>query len=101
MSRAVALSLLALSLSAGGCLDAPKVIQGTVVSFEAGKTMVVKDERPPQTELTLVIDKAQIGAQPAPGDTVRVAYHAEASGARATRIANISRQAEIAGKKPK
>lgn len=100
MSRTIAAALvLALTLPLAGCVDAPKVVQGTVVSFEAGKTLVIKDERPPQAELTLTVDKAQIGAAPAPGDTVRVAYYAEGSGGRATRIANISRQAEIGGKK--
>jgi hypothetical protein len=84
----------------GGCMEPPKVAQGTVVSFDPAKhIMVVRDDRPPRAELRFSVESAEIGARPAVGDIVRLAYHEAAGGSpsRATRVTNISRQAELRG----
>jgi hypothetical protein len=83
-----------------GCVDAPKVVQGTVVSYEKGTSyaVVVKDERPPNAELTLALEGCEIGADPLPGDEIRVAYVEQGGKLRALRVMNLTRQAEV-GKK--
>jgi len=82
-----------------GCIDGPKVVQGTVASYDpAGKVVVVNDETRPGQTMELSLEGAEIGAAPVAGDTVRIAYRDQDGKLRATRVMNISRQAEI-GKK--
>ena len=91
----VLLALIA-ALPLHGCVDAPKVVQGTVVSNDLAKhQLVVKDELPPSEELSFSTQGAELGADPKPGDLVRLAYREHDGQRRATRIANLSRQSEI------
>ncbi len=82
-----------------GCGQAPRVVQGAVVSYEASsQTLVMRDETRPGVTLRVSLAGAEVGAEAAPGDTVRVAYHDTGAGAVATRVMNITRQDEV-GKK--
>jgi hypothetical protein len=78
------------------CENPPKVLQGTVVSYEAAsKTLVVKDERQPQQGLVFSLQGAEIGADPVVQDEVRIAYKDEGGQLVATRVMNLTRQKEI------
>jgi hypothetical protein len=83
-----------------GCVKAPEVVQGTVVSFDQAPapSVVVRDERAPNAELRFALEGCEIGADPVPGDEVRVAYLEENGALRALRVMNLTRQAEV-GKK--
>jgi hypothetical protein len=89
----------AVAASAWACSGHPAVVQGTVVSYAAASgTLVVKDERPPGAELAFSLQGSDIGAAPAPGDIVRLAYLADSAPFRALRVMNLTRQAELRGK---
>ncbi len=91
-------SLLAtvLLLAALGCPTPPRVVQGTVVSCDPASTvLVMTDELHPDRQLSLNLAGAEVGAPPAPGDTVRVAYRDENGKLVATRVMNLTRQAEV------
>jgi hypothetical protein len=84
------------ALGALACGPAPEVVQGTVVSFDASSgALLVRDELAPNPTLTVDASRAEIGAQPAPGDLVRIAFRRTPSGLSATRIMNVSRQEEL------
>ena len=81
--------------SALGC-ESPLVLQGTVVSYQAeSKTIVIKDEVPPSPDVTISLEGAEIGADPSPGNLVRVAYLKTDAGIRALRLMNLSKQKEL------
>lgn len=83
------------SLLLGGCTS-PEVVQGTVVSFdETAQVVVLRDELAPEVELEISIADAAVGAPPAAGDVVRIAYDEQAGRRVATRVMNISRQDEL------
>jgi len=87
--------LLPLLLALGGCTQ-PKVVQGTVVNHDPkANVLVVRDELPPNRELSFAIDEAEIGATPEPGDVVRIAYQEEGASLRASRVMNVTRQEEL------
>ncbi|MFZ5784916.1 MAG: hypothetical protein ACOY3Y_00610, partial [Acidobacteriota bacterium] len=63
------------ALGTVACVRAPEVVQGSVVSFDASSgALVVRDELAPDQTLTVDASRAEIGAQPAPGDVVRIAF---------------------------
>jgi len=77
------------------CTDAPKVVKGTVLSYDAtAKSLVLKDECPPNRELTVSLSGTEIGAEVQANDIVLVAYHGEGGTVAAVRVMNISRQKE-------
>lgn len=89
----------AVLVACAACGDAPLVLQGNVVSYDAtSQTVVVKDEKPPNPEVAFALAGASIGAEPAPGDQVRLAYWDADGVKRAIRMMNLTRQAELAGK---
>jgi hypothetical protein len=89
----VAGALAALALACG---DAPKVVQGTVESYDPqARILVVRNERPAGGELQLSLAGSEVGADPQVGDVVRAAYRAEGGRLRATRVMNLTRQAEV------
>jgi hypothetical protein len=93
------LGVIAVSLVASwiGCGKGPEVLQGRVVSYDpSSQDLVVKDERPPQREVRLSLEGAEIGAEPKPDDVVRVAYREADGGLVAGRVMNLTRQKEIA-----
>ena len=75
------------------CGEAPKVVQGTVVSYDAGsKALVISDDAAPHSQLTLSLESAEKGIDPVAGDIVRVAYHETTAGLKAMRVMNLSHQ---------
>jgi hypothetical protein len=93
------LILLGLSLFVLSCTPAPNVVQGTVVRYDASeKLLLLRDERPPQATMEISIAEAEVGADPGPGDTVRIAYRLSGDRPVATRVMNLTRQDEIAKK---
>jgi hypothetical protein len=75
------------------CVESPTVVQGKVQSYSAdSKTLMVQDERPPGPELTISLQGAEIGADPAPGDQVRVSYRDQAGKLVAIRVMNLTKQ---------
>ena len=90
------LGLALLVLLGAGCKDAPKVLQGTVVRYEAPtQTLVVRDELPPYREFFLSLEKAELGAEPRVGDVVRIAYRETVERRVAIRVMNLTRQMEL------
>ncbi len=78
-----------------GCWRGPAVVQGTVVSFDReSKVVVVLDERG-GARSAFDVSGAEIGAEPAEGDRVRLAYREEEGKRVASRLMNLTRQAEI------
>jgi hypothetical protein len=93
------LILFATSLLVVACGPAPTVVQGTVVRYDAAeRLLVLRDERPPQATMEISIAGAEVGADPIPGDPVRVAYRLAGDRSVATRVMNLTRQEEIAKK---
>jgi hypothetical protein len=96
-------SIAALFLAAGiiaamACGESPKVAQGTVVSYQPdAKTMVIKDSGPAGQEETFSLAGAEIGAEPAPGDEVRLSYRGRPGNLTAIRVMNLTRQEELKG----
>jgi hypothetical protein len=90
------LMLQALGLS--GCAEPPHVVQGKVIAYEEkDKQLVVADEKASETQLELSLAGAEMSAPPAVGHLVRIAYHVRDGKSLATRVMNLSHQAE---KKP-
>lgn len=97
MARLI-IALAFLSLVLVGC-NPPEVVQGNVVELSAdGSTLTLQDELPPNQTLNLTVSGADVGAPPAPGDTVRVAFYRRGNELVATRVMNLTRQAELAKK---
>ena len=75
------------------CATPPGVAQGKVASCDkASRIVAIHDEAQPGTTLVFSIEGADMGADPIPGDTVRIAYYAQGDKLLATRIMKISRQ---------
>jgi hypothetical protein len=94
--KTILLSMFAVfaGLLALGC-NGPTVVQGSVMSYDqTAKSIVVKDETTPNPEMTISAANADIGAEPRPGDVVRVAYRDEGGFLRATKVMNVTRQEE-------
>lgn len=88
--------LIAFGILLSGCGEAPRVVQGAVVSYEASsQTLVMKDETRPGVTLRVSLVGAEVGAEAAPGDTVRVAYREIGSRPVAIRVMNVTRQDEV------
>ena len=78
-----------------GC-ESPSVVQGTVVSYEANtKQVVIKNEIEPNQEMTFFLEGAEIGADPTPGDLVRIAYTQHDGQNKAGRLMNLAKQDEL------
>ena len=91
--------LVALSVQLLCSCDRPKVVQGGVTAYDrSSHVLSLRDELPPHPSVELSLAGAEVGAEPAVGDTVRVAYREQGGRLTALRLANISRQAEIGGK---
>ena len=95
LAAAAAIALAALALTPACAPPAP-VLQGPVVSVDrAAKTITVRDEtQPAAPPLTFAIGDAEIGAEPKPGDEVRLVYRATAGGNAALRVMNLTQQRE-------
>ncbi len=84
---------------AAGCGAPPDVMQGRVVTYApADNVVVVRDERAPNPDVAFSLEGSDIGAVPAPGDEVRLAYRRRGATFRAIRVMNLTRQAELSGK---
>ena len=95
LTRVLVMAVLA---ACAGCGERPQVVQGVVVSYDAAANrVVVKDEISPNPEVLFMLAGADIGAQPAPGDKVRLAYLVVGPEKRTLRMMNLTRQAELRG----
>jgi hypothetical protein len=96
-SRAPILLLSGACLIFPACGPAPRVVQGTVLRYDAvGKVVSLRDEMPPRPTIEISVAGAEIGADPVPGDTLRVAYRVVGDRPVATRVMNLTRQEELA-----
>ena len=83
-------------LLAAGCTNAPRVLQGTVISYDAAsKDLVVRNEREPGSQLKFSLAHAEVGAEPKAGDVVRLSYRDEGGTLIAIRVMNLSQQEEL------
>ncbi len=100
MKHATTLLCVAVLLAmTSACIQAPEVFQGTVVSYDPGtKALLAKDELPPGNDVQFSLEGADIGAEPAVGDLIRVAYREDGGRHTATRVMNLTRQAEVGRK---
>jgi hypothetical protein len=89
----LALALLAL---VAGCGAPPRVVQGTVMSYDAeSKTLVLKDEQEPRSDAAYSLAGAEAGAQPQAGDIVRLSYRDEGGHQKVIRVMNLTHQEEL------
>ena len=85
----VALPIVLAAALLSGCAR-PKVVQGTVVEADpAAHRIVVRDELPPNAELTFDVAEAEMNGKPAAGDVVRIAYDEDGATLRATRVMSL------------
>jgi hypothetical protein len=76
------------------CVPNAPVVQGKVLSVDAGgKVIAVQDEAMPDGAPILIdISQAEIGAPPVPGDLVRLAYRVDGGRNTALRVMNLTHQ---------
>ena len=78
------------------CANPPAVIQGNVVQYDSeAHVLSVSDETAPGKIQAFSTENADIGADPNPGDIVRIAYYSTNGTLFATRVMNISRQKDL------
>lgn len=88
----------AMALIGAGCGEGPLVMQGRVVSFDAqAKVVRLADEARPGTEVEFSLATADIGAVPAVGDELRIAYRVREGRNVAGRVMNLTKQAKLLG----
>lgn len=96
----ITILIVAATLVVAAACNHPDIVQGTVVATsEDGATLTLRDELAPHAELVLAIKGADVGAAPVPGDVVRIAFYQRGDERVATRIMNLTRQAELAKKR--
>lgn len=91
--------LLALALTAG-CIDQgdeSKVYQGTCLSVEQGKTLVLANSQPKLNPIkgdqaVFNISQAKVGLAPEAGNIIRVAFFERKEGNMAIKVMNVSKQ---------
>ncbi len=89
-------AVLAALLLAVSCGEAPDVVQGVVLKYDAdSKVLVLKDERPPHDEMELSLAGAEMGAEPQVDDVVRAAFYRREGRFVASRLMNLTRQKEL------
>jgi hypothetical protein len=94
--RYLLIPIIAVTLLAISCASAPEVVQGTVVNCDETKKIVaIQEQGKPGSTLEFSFEGAEVGANPHPGDTIRVAYQKQNGTLRATRIMNITRQKDL------
>lgn len=99
MNKTIIVIVAATLIVAAAC-NHPDVVQGTVLAMsEDGATLTLRDELAPHAELVLTIKGAEVGAAPVPGDVLRIAFYQRGEERVATRIMNLTRQAELAKKR--
>jgi hypothetical protein len=96
LKSAVGMILAAVLASAIACGEPPKVAQGTVVSYQPDtKILVLKESGETGQEQTFSLEGADIGAEPGPGDEVRLAYRDQGGKLTALRVMNMTKQDEL------
>ncbi|MEW6441290.1 MAG: hypothetical protein AB1640_10195 [bacterium] len=97
--RILVFSLAMTAIVATSCGNPPKVAQGTVIRYEAAsQTLVLKSDEQTNPEFTFSLEGAEVGAEPAENDQVRIAYKDEGGRLVATRVMNLTRQKEMGQK---
>jgi hypothetical protein len=88
--------LLFITIAAASCGESPKVFQGIVIQYDASsKTLVARDEMPQNNELIFSLRDAEIGSEPAIGDSIRISYRTKDGELAAIRVMNLSHQSEL------
>jgi len=88
-----------ITLALATACNPPEVMQGTVLAVsDDGTTLTIQDELAPNQEFVVSIKGADVGAAPVAGDIVRIAYYQRNEERQATRVMNLTRQAELAKK---
>jgi hypothetical protein len=88
--------IIGMALIMVSCATPPEVVQGTVVSCdESAKIITIQDQDKPGSTMEFHFEGAEVGANPQPGDIVRIAYQRKNDNRLATRIMNISRQKDL------
>lgn len=96
----LSIAVVALALAVAAGCHHPQVVQGTVLSLsEDETTLTLQDELAPNEPFEVSIKNAEVGAPPAPGDVVRIAFYVRDEGRVATRVMNLTRQAELTKKR--
>ncbi|HUT51755.1 MAG TPA: hypothetical protein VM658_00045 [bacterium] len=94
----IAMLCLAAGLMAAACGEPPKVTQGIVVSYQPDtKTLVIKDSGLDGQEETYSLQGAEVGAEPSPGDELRLSYRGQPGNLTAIRVMNLTKQDELKG----
>jgi hypothetical protein len=91
---------LLLAFSAGAALAGGQVFQGSAISYDdAKKILVLKNDEPDKNkvdknlkEVTFDLSKAKIGAPASPGDKMRVSYDMAGDKYVATKAMNVTKQ---------
>lgn len=79
------------------CGAGPDVLQGEVVRYQSeAKTIAIRDELPPHREVSLSLEKAEMGGEPHVGDKVRVAYRETEGRPMVIRLMNLTHHQELA-----
>jgi hypothetical protein len=98
MKRGWGIPGLLISVLVVAACTAPTVFQGKVVSYDArSKSLVVANQLSPDQIVIFSTRGADVGAEPAPGDIVRLAYKEQGGEFLALRVMNLSKQKELAG----
>ena len=93
MTSRLILAVLLIGATCLTCHEAPLVVQGTVVRYDAtDKTIVVSNDQPPNQELTIALSSADMGTEPKTGEIVRIAYRRTSQGPVGIRVMNLSHQ---------
>lgn len=98
----LAVACLALAFGASAALAGGKVFQGTCVSFDESKGVMVlkndkteKDKNPVDKsleEVTFLLKDAKLGVRPTPGDKIRVAFVQDGDQFLAHKVMNVTKQ---------
>lgn len=95
-SLLLSVSLLTVLFLIISCGQAPLVVQGTVVEYQAEtKLLRLADENPPHNEYQISLADADMGLQPAAGDIVRISYRDKNGILSGIRVMNLSHQQDL------
>ncbi len=93
------IAAIVITLALAAACNPPKVVQGTVIAVsEDGAMLMLEDELAPNQRVVVSIKDADVGAAPVAGDVIRIAYYQRGEELLATRVMNLTRQAELARK---
>lgn len=83
---------LILALSAPLALAGGNVIQGTCVTYDADKNVLVINDELDKKDKTFDLTNAKVGAKPEKGNLIRVAFKKEGDKLIALKVQNVTKQ---------